>query len=314
MLLRIVLFFVMTVGLAGFAAVAWISTRPPPPSIMDTVATAAPATETVLTAVHTMRPGILLKPEDVTGTTFVKSAVPQGAQLDTAANRAELLGAMLRRTVLAGEVLLPAHVMRAGDRGFLAAVLGPGMRATTVGVDAVTGTAGLIWPGDHVDLILTETIDDPGAPLGRRIAGETVLHNVRVIAIDQELMQGANAANAANPNAAAQSRTVTLEVTPTNAERIAVATRLGHLSLSVISADTADVPTTSTAMTDPIIPAALTIPAASGAPLAVTVGRAPITWGSDVSSALQSGRKGDPATGMLRVFDGSNEGKEYHFQ
>src|SRR6195952_4931146 len=223
MLLRILLFFVMTVGLAGFGTVAWISLRPPPPSIMDTVAVAAPVTETLLTAVHTMRPGVLLKPEDVTGTAFVKSAVPTGAQLDTPSNRADLLGAMLRRTVLAGEVLLPAHVMRAGDRGFLAAVLGPGMRATTVGVDAVTGTAGLIWPGDHVDLILTETLDDPGMPLGRRIAGETVLHNVRVIAIDQELMQGANAANAANPNAAAQSRTVPLEVTPANAERIAVA-------------------------------------------------------------------------------------------
>jgi pilus assembly protein CpaB len=200
--------------------------------------------------------------------------------------------------------------MRAGDRGFLAAVLGPGMRATTVGVDAVTGTAGLIWPGDHVDLILTETIDDPAAPLGRRIAGETVLHNVRVIAIDQELMQGANAANATYPNAASQSRTVTLEVSPANAERIAVATRLGHLSLSVISADIAEAPIEPTT---PIIPAALTNPTIPSAPLEVTV-HAPITWGSDVSSALRSGRKGDPVAGMLRVFDGSTEGKEYHFQ
>ena len=48
--------------------------------------------------------------------------------------------------------------MRPGDHGFLAAVLAAGMRAVTVGVDATTGAAGLIWPGDRVDLILTQTI------------------------------------------------------------------------------------------------------------------------------------------------------------
>jgi len=299
MLLRIALFIVMAAGLAGFGALAWISTRPPPPPIVGVVAVATPTTVSVLAAVRTLRPGVLLKPDDVTTTALVQSAVPQGARVDTPAARAELLGAMLRHTVLAGEVLLPMHVMRAGDRGFLAAVLGPGLRATTVGVDAVTGTAGLIWPGDHVDLILTETIDEPGAPLGRRIAGETVLHNIRVIAIDQELMQGATAATATT-NAASQGRTVTLEVSPGNAERVAVATRLGHLSLAVISADTPDLPAT---LPTPQTPAGMVEVAA----------RSPVTWGSDVSTALQTGRKSDPVTGMLRVYEGSAEGKEFHF-
>lgn len=293
MLLRIILFVVMAAGLAGFGAVAWISTRPPPPPTAGTVVVAAPTTVSVLATARTLRPGILLKPEDLTTAALAKSAVPEGARLDTPAARAELLGAMLRHTVLAGEVLLPMHVMRAGDRGFLAAVLGPGLRATTVGVDAVTGTAGLIWPGDHVDLILTETIDEPGAPLGRRIAGETVLHNIRVIAIDQELMQGATVASA-TAVAAPQTRTVTLEVSPANVERIAVATRLGHLSLSVISADTPDPPVAPTTLVE-------------------VVARAPVTWGSDVSTALQTGRKSDPVTGMLRVYEGSAEGKEFHF-
>ncbi len=305
MFLRIVLCIVMAAGLAGFGAVAWISTRPAPaPSVAAAPVAAAPATVNVLAAVRTMRPGILLKPDDITTTTLAASAVPPGASIDTPTTRAELLGAMLRRTVLAGDVLLPTHVMRAGDRGFLAAVLGPGMRATTVGVDAVTGTAGLIWPGDHVDLILTETIDEPSAPLGRRIAGETVLHNVRVIAIDQELMQGGNTTGTTALNAAAQSRTVTLEVTPDNAERIAVATRLGHLSLSVISADTPETP--------PL--ASQPVPAGARTAPVDVVAHAPITWGGDVSSALQNGRKGDPATGTLRVYDGTTEGKEYHFQ
>jgi pilus assembly protein CpaB len=292
MLLRIALFLIMAAGLAGFGAVAWLSTRPPAPTRTPIVA--VPVTMHVLAAVRTLRPGVLLKPDDLTPVALAPSAVPQGASPDTPAARAELLGAMLRRTVLAGEVLLPAHVMRAGDRGFLAAVLGPGLRAATVGVDAVSGTAGLIWPGDHVDLILTETIDDPAAPLGHRIAGETVLHNARVIAIDQELMQGATAAPAATSYNASQSRTVTLEVSPENAERVAVATRLGHLSLSVISADTTD-------------------PQAGSVDLASAVAPAPVIWGGDVSAALQAGRKGEPPSNTLRVYEGGADGKEFHF-
>jgi pilus assembly protein CpaB len=295
MLLRILLFTLMATGLAGFGAVAWISTHPPPPvSIVAGVAVPAAVNVYLLAAAHTLRPGVLLKPEDLTTATSDQSAVPPGARIDTPTARAELLGAMLRHTIIAGEVLLPMHVMRAGERGFLAAVLGPGMRATTVGVDAVTGTAGLIWPGDHVDLILTETLDDPGRPLSRRIAGETVLHNVRVIAIDQELMQGAVGATAPT-NGAAQSRTVTLEVSPDNAERVAVATRLGHLSLSVISADMPDEPTKAT-------PTAIQAAAHEA-----------VTWGGDVSAALLSGRKADPSSGSMHVYEGGAEAKELHF-
>lgn len=307
MLLRITLFIVMAVGLAGFGAVAWISTRPPPIAIATATPIPLPVNVSLLAASHTLRPGVLLKPEDLTTTLVAQSAAPPGARTDTPANRADLLGAMLRHTVLANEVLLPMHVMRAGDRGFLAAVLGPGLRATTVGVDAVTGTAGLIWPGDHVDLILTETLDDPAAPLGHRIAGETVLHNVRVIAIDQDLMQGATALSATTVGGVPQSRTVTLEVTPENAERVAVATRLGHLSLSVISADTPDRP--------------VPTPTLAKASAKTTVSQAtaqaatpdPVTWGGDVSTALRAGPRADSASGTMNLFEGGAERKEIHF-
>jgi pilus assembly protein CpaB len=302
MFLRIALFILMAAGIAGFGAVAWISMRPPPQPVATTVAVAPPISVNILAAAKTLRPGVLLKPDDLTTVAMAKSAVPEGARTDSSTARAELLGAMVRRTVPANEVLLPIHIMRAGDRGFLAAVLGPGLRATTVGVDAVTGTAGLIWPGDHVDLILTETIDDPAAPLGRRIAGETVLHNVRVIAIDQELMQGATAATTGTSYNASQSRTVTLEVSPENAERVAVATRLGHLSLSVISADTPDTPVAPTSLAT----------AASPGNIEAAV-HAPVTWGGDVSTALQTGHKGDPVAARLRVYEGSAEGKEFRF-
>lgn len=114
-----------------------------------------------------------------------------------------------------------------------AAVLKPNARAITVGVDAVTGTAGLIWPGDRVDLLLTQTLDDRVAVLSRRVVGETVLNDVRVIAVDQQLTQGAAGANASPDGRVA--RTVTLEVTPEEAERVAVAAQLGRLSLTIRS-------------------------------------------------------------------------------
>ena len=139
---------------------------------------------------------------------------------------------MVRRSMVANEPVLPADVMRPGDHGFLAAVLAPGRLAVTVGVDAITGTAGLIWPGDHVDLILTQSMSGANVPPGRQVAGETVLTDVRVIAIDQQLVQGAGSDSAK----AQPARTVTLEVTPAQAEQVAVATRLGHLSLAVRSA------------------------------------------------------------------------------
>ena len=77
--------------------------------------------------------------------------------------------------------------------------------AASVGVDAVSGSSGLIWPGDHVDLILTQTLDDPLLPASHRIAAETVLSDVRVIAIDQLLARGVAPAS----ETAGTARTVT---------------------------------------------------------------------------------------------------------
>ena len=210
---------------------------------------------------------------------------PPGAQEDSAIIRAGLTGAMLRRSLAKNDVLLSADVMRPGDHGFLAAVLGPDMRAATVAVDNVSGSAGLIWPGDRVDLILTQTMDDPALPPSRRVAAETVLAYVRVIAIDQLLARGVAPAGDVGAG-----RTVTLEVTAEQAARIAVATRLGRLSLAVRSADEGTAhPET--------------------APVRVT------TWGGDVSPALA--RPTPPpakdAGASLRLFLGAADGKEFRF-
>ena len=115
--------------------------------------------------------------------------------VDSQETRRSLSGAMVRRSLPAGEPIRMADVIRPSDHGFLAAALDAGMRAVTVGVDATSGATGLISPGDRVDLILTQTIQEPSLPLGRRVVAETVLSDVRVIAIDQQLVQGAETNN-----------------------------------------------------------------------------------------------------------------------
>ena len=227
-MLRTLLFLLMFAGLLGFSAVAWVSLHPPAPVVVPV------QKAQVLAAAATLRAGTLLKPDDLEIREVAETDVPTGARRDTPQARSELFGAMVRQTLLPHQMILPADVMRPGDHGFLAAVLTPGKRATSVGVDAVSGTAGLIWPGDHVDLILTQQIDDPSVSIGCRISGETVLKDVRVIAIDQQLVQGGTSDAT---NTSQQSRTVTVEVSPEDVEKVAVATRLGKLGLAVRPVD-----------------------------------------------------------------------------
>ncbi|HEX7388602.1 MAG TPA: Flp pilus assembly protein CpaB [Acidiphilium sp.] len=226
MVLRISLFCLLALGLAGFGTVAWLDLHPARPHV------AAQHKILLLAAAHPLRAGSLIQPGDFTGFAEPGTGVPAGAVPDTPADRSAYTGAMVRHPLGTGAPIMSGDVIRPGDHGFLAAVLQPGMRAVSVGVDAVTGTAGLIWPGDRVDLLLTQQISAPNLPPSRSVAAETVLSDVRVIAIDQRLVQGGGAKTRVHKLA----RTVTLEVTPDQAERVAVAARLGKLSLIVRSA------------------------------------------------------------------------------
>jgi pilus assembly protein CpaB len=227
MLIRISLFIVLALGLIGFGTVAWLDLRPARPQV------AAVQKTLLLATAHPLRAGSLIQPADFTTIAEPATTLPANAVLDTPANRSAYTGAMVRRPLEAGAIIKASEVIRPGDHGFLAAVLKPGMRAVSVGVDAITGTAGLIWPGDHVDLILTQNLSAPNLPPARSVAAETVLSDVRVIAIDQRLVEGTNAQGKEN----AMARTVTLEVTPDQAERVDVAARLGPLSLIVRPTD-----------------------------------------------------------------------------
>jgi len=142
----------------------------------------------------------------------------------------KLLGTVVRYQVTAGQPLTRGALVGPQDRGFLAAALGPGMRAITVPVNASTGVAGFIFPGDHVDLVLTQAVQGggDGAPLK---VSETIVRNLRVLATDQRFTDK-------DEDGKTQVKTfsnVTIEVTPRIAEKISVAQSLGTLSLALRS-------------------------------------------------------------------------------
>lgn len=142
-----------------------------------------------------------------------------------------LIGTVVRNAITAGQPLTQGALVKPGDRGFLAAALGPGMRAVTVPVQAQTSVAGFVFPGDRIDLILTQTV--PGGGDGPPLkAAETIMRNLRVLATDQRTD------NSVGEDGKTQVRTfsnVTIEATPKIAEQIAVAQTLGSLSLSLRS-------------------------------------------------------------------------------
>mgnify|MGYP002621434201 FL=1 len=222
----------------GYVALQMV--RPPPPPVVAEAAPPPPPPPPVrtrlLVASRALPAGTLLKDEDFTVREVPPEDVPEGALASSDETRAEMRGALLRRYLDPGATVTRADFLRPRDRGFLAAVLRPGMRAISIGVDATTGAAGLIWPGDQVDVILTQELDNSDAPLARRVVSETILTDVRVIAVDQQITQGPGSSEAP---AGRLARTVSLEVTPEQAEKVAVARTLGRVDITVRAMDQA---------------------------------------------------------------------------
>jgi pilus assembly protein CpaB len=126
----------------------------------------------------------------------------------------DFIGAVVRLPIAAGQPLTPGLVARAGDRGFLAAVLQPGMRAMSIGVSQVSGISGFILPGDRVDIMWDVKKSSKGYPFT-----QTLMRDIRVIAIDQKTQ-----ASGASP-----AKTITLELTPVQVEALSLASTMGSL-------------------------------------------------------------------------------------
>ena len=326
-MLKVVLVGLMVSFTAVFGVVAWLSLRPAPAVVSAEAVVPAPPPPPARTAVlawsRNVTAGTLIKPEDIGVTDLPANALPSGTRPDTVQARSEIIGAMVRRNVQAQGPLLAAEVLRPTDGGFLAAVLAPDHRAASVAVDAVSGTAGLIWPGDRVDLILTQEIGDQSMPLGRRTFGETVLKDVRVIAVDQQLAQGTSP-DVGTTTQQQSNRTVTLEVLPEAAEKVAVAVRLGKVSLTVRAASvTRPAPAdgdSAVAVNDPGRPAGSAlapsgrVAAAAAVPPGQGLKSPPTTWGADVSPALSARPGVAPIRPSMRVYQGGTAEKEVKFE
>ncbi len=242
-----ILIVVAAFALVGAGLLVSQAFRASPPPVPVTPAPAPPVLSSgVLVAGADLPAGKFLEEDDLVWHDRPNTALRPDFFVEGSDISATLVGAMLIRSVRTGEPILRNDAILPRDRGFLSAKLTPDKRSVSVAVDEVSGNAGLIQPGDHVDVIVTRTLA-PTEPPARQVVGEMVAENLRVIAVDQALRAEAEQgqaetvkqethgtpANAAPRHATA--RTVTLEVTPHQAELLVVAAALGKLTLTLRS-------------------------------------------------------------------------------
>jgi len=183
----------------------------------------------VLVAQRALPVGTIITADAIGFKAWPKEMVQDAYFVEGEADMQKMLGTVVRNPITAGEPITQGSLVSPGDRGFLAAALGPGMRAVTIPVSARTAVAGFVFPGDHIDLVLTQSVK--GADATPLKASETIIRNLRVLATDQsatqEQVEGKTKVRAFS--------TVTVEVTPKLAEKIAVAQTIGTISLSLRS-------------------------------------------------------------------------------
>ena len=263
---RIIVICVAAVAAIGLALV--VRAMGSPSNEPAAVATAAPVDARpmarVLVAAKDLAPGKRLEESDLDwkewpvdqvnpafitdGSTPIPAAEqskPEGAvaavtraatDLATGGAKADYVGSVVREPILAGEPIIMRKIVRAGDSGYMAAYLEPGMRAMAIRVTVETAAGGFILPGDRVDVVLTRetTLGNIGASEGDRskFTSATVMQNIKVLAIDQSTRAG-------DDEQTVIGATATLEVGPRDAEALALAKSEGELSLILRSyADT----------------------------------------------------------------------------
>jgi pilus assembly protein CpaB len=177
--------------------------------------------------------GMLLRATEYNWQTTPADAAPKDAILEESLDAKTLPGALLHNPIAKGQPILNSDIITSSSPGFLAATLKPGMRAVSVAVNEVSGNAGLIQPGDYVDLLLLETSKSaPSQWSAHSMASETIATGMRVIAVGSTFERPKSSDI---PSVNVEARTVTLEVTPRAAEVVTLAARMGDLSLSLRS-------------------------------------------------------------------------------
>lgn len=186
----------------------------------------------VLTVTRDMNIGYEVRPEDLKWAVWPESGVIPGQFTESSTPNAidEVAGAIVRMPLFANEPVLPQRLVKRGEAGLLPVLMDPGMRAVAIQISTETASGGFILPNDRVDIILTyqQAATPSNGLLTDRMVSRTVLRNVRILAIDQAFRTSQEEVQSSSIG-----RTATLEVTPEEAELVALSQELGSISLSL---------------------------------------------------------------------------------
>jgi pilus assembly protein CpaB len=219
---------VLTVAIAAGGVAALLAGRSDKP-VASKVEAPKVVTVDILVAKSDLPRGQTISPADVfweawpattaAGNFIRKSDQPQALE--------NLTGMIVRAPFVAGEPIREAKLVNSKGSGFMAAILPTGMRAVSTQISPETGAGGFILPNDRVDVIMTPRGANANDKSGTATS-ETVLRNIRVLAIDQAVEEK-------NGQKVVVGKTATLELTPRQAETLALSQQLGMLSLALRS-------------------------------------------------------------------------------
>lgn len=264
---RLALFIALAIALG--AAALLLARRDHAGHHAAAIATAPPLPR-ILVAARDLAEGTLINAGDLRWQVWPASGIEAEFVTKERGRDNGFWGSVVRARIGAGQPVTAAMLAIPGERGFLAAVLAPGMRGISLPLNAILDHGGLLMPGDHIDLVLSHTVyDSAAADAPPHLIAETFAQNLRVVAIDDQLDDATR-----KPLAA---KTVTLEVTPRQAEQIDLAEQMGALSLVLRAAGN-----------DAAIPAA-----------------GP-SWDFDVSPFLRRPRAITPHPAVITILRGNN--------
>ncbi len=301
--LILLLFAVMLAGGTALLARSWLASQKTEITNLPSEKL-APAAKSVLVARADVKRGQILRPEDLIWQVWPEGGIDKNYVLLGGPKKPESFsGWVAKNPIGGGEPITEGRIIAPGNRGFLAAVLRPGMRAISVPVTVTSGISGFIFPGDQVDLLLTYTVPrstgagEEGKSNYDHKAAETVLRNIRVIAIDQRLESKAGEAVPAH--------TATFEVSPKQSEVIALASEIGKVSLSLRSLVPAphEPPATEEAVADA---------SAQNSPDSSIAATATYTLDSEISPLLPKAVSGKDASegGTVTILRGASKASE----
>jgi pilus assembly protein CpaB len=215
-------------GIAAYLASGSKSPPPPPPPVVQ-----APPLETVevLVAKTDLNRGDVIGDKDIGWQTWPAAAANANfvKKSDRPDAMHDFVGAIVRVAMVAGDPIRDPYVVMAKGSGFMAAVLGKGMRAVSMDISPDTGAGGFILPDDRVDVLVTHHDKAAEKATGvEKFASDTILRNVRVLAVDQAIDEKSGTKTVIG-------KTATLELSEQQAETLALSKQLGTLSLTLRS-------------------------------------------------------------------------------